>query len=47
MESLITDEKCHKTLQMLALRYIPLKSKELYQFYIFHKAHIVRNLYTI
>jgi len=37
-ESFIADDKCHKTLQMLSLRYISLKSNQFYHFHTFHKA---------
>jgi hypothetical protein len=43
----MADENCHKTLQTLSLLYTSLKSNQLYHFHIFHKARIVRNLYTI
>jgi hypothetical protein len=45
-ESLIADDKCHKTLQMLSLRYTSLKSNQFYHFHSFHKAYIVRYFYT-
>jgi hypothetical protein len=43
----MADDNCHKTLQMVSLLYTSLESNRLYHFYIFHKAWIVRNLYTI
>jgi hypothetical protein len=46
-EPLMADDNCQETLQVLSLRYIPLKLNELYHFHTLHKACIVRNPYTI
>jgi hypothetical protein len=43
----MADDNCQETLQVLSLRYIPLKLNELYHFHTLHKACIVRNPYTI